>query len=302
MLERLRALGLTGKKLAVFDVGASANIASLLCKEHGVICEQWHVDWITELIMVAQHGEPFAKRLRGDHHQDPLRPDGLDDRRDNLTSSCKVPFQSHMSADDQLRTRPARRRAHGDGEDGARAKREAEQKEFLSRELFLELKKFGAPSLDHLEHCVPDRHLHLALAGRTRYNTLKRYLKTWKGFMQWVLATKGFIDYPEPGDLVEYLFARYDEPCGPTIPGLIVKAVTWMERTADFDSRQRVGEAQVVASVRDYIIDMLSKDSSPLRKAPRYPAVFVESLEAMVEDEKFILGFRVVAWIKLVKN
>ena len=59
---------------------------------------------------------------------------------------------------------------------------ESEQKEFWSRELFLELKKFGAPALEHLEHCVPDRHLHLALAGRTRYNTLKRYIKTWKSF------------------------------------------------------------------------------------------------------------------------
>ena len=199
-----------------------------------------------------------------------------------------------VDTDPMLHSRPARRRALDGEEEDVRMKREAEQKEFWSRELFIELKKFEAPSLENLEHCVPDRHLHMALAGRTRYNTLKRYIKTWKGFMQWMVATKGYQDYPEPGDLVEYLFARYDEPCGPTIPGLIVKAVAWMERTADLDSRQRIGEAHIVASVRDYIVDMLSKDAPPTRKAPRYPVIFIESLESMVEDDKLLMGLRAV--------
>ena len=65
--------------------------------------------------------------------------------------------------------------------------------------------------------------------------------------------------------------------------------------------RQRIGEAHIVSSVRDYIVDMLSKDAPPTRRAPRYPVVFIQSLEAMVEDDKLLLGLRAVAWIKLVK-
>ena len=57
----------------------------------------------------------------------------------------------------------------------------------------------------------------------------------------------------------------------------------------------------MVASVRDYIVEMLSKDKPPTKRAPRYPAVFMEAFEHMVEDESRRLGYRVVAWVKLVK-
>ena len=301
MLDMLEQCGLVGKKLAVFDVSHSLDIASQLCRDLGVICEQWHVDTVSCWITDARRGEPLAKRLRGEHDWNPLHSTFLEDRKQMETNTSASFSFPAVSPEGQLQTRPTRRRLYDVEEEGARAKRESDQKELWSRELYMELKKFNAPALEHLEHCVPDKHLHLALAGRTRYNTLKRYIKTWKSFMQWLTATKGVQDYPEPGDLVEYLFTRYDEPCGPTIPGLIVKAVTWMERTAEGDVRGRIGESHVVASVRDYIVDMLSKDAPPTKRAPRYPAVFIESMEAMVEDETLRIGIRLVAWIKLVK-
>ena len=52
--------------------------------------------------------------------------------------------------------------------------------------------------------------------------------------------------------------------------------------------------------VKDYIVEMLSKDKPPTKRAPRYPAVYIEAFEHMVEDEARRLGCRVVAWIKLV--
>ena len=141
----------------------------------------------------------------------------------------------------------------------------------------------------------------LLLAGRTRHNTLKRYVKVWRAFRQWLTAARGDGGSPEVGDLIEYLFARYDEPCGPTVPPLIVKAVVWFERTACIDPRERIGESQVVCSVRDYIVDMLSRDRPPTQRAPRYPVVMMEAFEHMVEDESLRVGFRLIAWIKLVK-
>ena len=141
----------------------------------------------------------------------------------------------------------------------------------------------------------------MALAGRTRYNTLKQYIKVWRFFFQWVSSVRGAGVYPEVGDLVEYLFSRYEEPCGPTVPPLVVKAVTWMGKIACLDPRRKIGESQVVASVRDYIVEMLSKDKPPTKRAPRYPVVYIDAFEHMVEDETRRLGYRVVAWIKLVK-
>ncbi|CAL1134668.1 unnamed protein product [Cladocopium goreaui] len=293
--------GLTGKKLAVFSVNEAFSISSQLCRGLGIICEQKHVELVATWIEDSRRIEPLAKRLRGDVSLDPLEEPLVRERFSRKDSSrLETPTASAASLE-ALNTRPTRRRNLSDEEVHARKQREDQQKEYWSRELYLELKKFEAPALQHLEHCVSDRHLHMALAGRTRYNTLKRYVKTWMAFMQWLEAAKGVIDYPVPGDLVEYLFSRFDEPCGPTIPVLIVKAVTWMERTACVDDRLRVGESQVVLSVKDYIIEMLSKDSPPKRRAPRYPAVFLESLEAMVENDQLLMGTRAVAWIKLFK-
>ena len=293
--------GLTGKKLAVFSVNEAFSISSQLCRGLGIICEQKHVELVATWIEDSRRIEPLAKRLRGDVSLDPLEEPLVRERFSRKDSSrLETPTASAASLE-ALNMRPTRRRNLSDEEVHARKQREDQQKEYWSRELYLELKKFEAPALQHLEHCVSDRHLHMALAGRTRYNTLKRYVKTWMAFMQWLEAAKGVIDYPVPGDLVEYLFSRFDEPCGPTIPVLIVKAVTWMERTACVDDRLRVGESQVVLSVKDYIIEMLSKDSPPKRRAPRYPAVFLESLEAMVENDQLLMGTRAVAWIKLFK-
>ena len=301
MWNKLSSAGLIGRKLAVFKTNDADDIAAQLCRDLGVIVEQSHVDLVSDWISEAQRLEPMQKRLRGDFSQDPLHDSFLHEHSRSQQFASSSSFLAVVHSVEDVSARPSRRRLRGEGDEGARAQRENEQKEFWSQELYKELCKMEAPALEELEHCVERRHLHLALAGRTRYNTLKRYVKVWRSFMQWVAASKGSGIYPEIGDLVEFLFTRYEEPCGPTVPPLVVKAVTWMERTACIDPRRRLWESQVVASVRDYIVEMLSKDKPPTKRAPRYPIIYMESFEHMVEDEKRRLGYRVVAWIKLVK-
>ena len=297
----LSVKGLVGKKLAVFSLNDADAIATPVCKDLGVICELQHVDCVKRLIREAHSAEPIAKRLRGDDSLDPFHFQLLEDRASNLqTKDRTATFQSvdDVEFSDVRASRRAARHAEPCEE---RFKKEAGQKEFWSRELYKELKRMNAPALEHLEHCVSDSHIHLALAGRTRYSTLKRYIKTWRSFQQWQAAVRGEAGSPEVGDLVEYIFCRYDEPCGPTVPPLIVKAVVWMERTACLDERARIGESHVVGSVRDYVVEMLSKDSAPTKRAPRYPVVMMEAFEHVVEDENQLLGIRVVSWVKLVK-
>lgn len=299
----LERKGLVGKKLAVFTENDATDIASQVCAELGIICEAVFVQHMEVWIRDARRGEPLNKRLRGDHILDPLHAQTLQDRKAQMGSgkpsggSTSAAF-SHLS----IPQRPERQRVLDPDEAQARTKRETEMKDRWAKELYLELKKMEAPALGELEHCVSEKHLHLALAGRTRASTLKRYVKAWKLWLQWMEAVKGFYMVGTAGDLVEYLFCRYDEPCGPTVPVLIVKAVTWMEKTACVRRDDQVGSSQVVASVRDYIVEMLSKDSPPLKRAPRYPAAMLEALEEAVEDQTLVAGLRVVAWIKLVKS
>ena len=298
--QLLKSCGLDNKKLAVYMPNDADDIAAQVCLELGVVCEQKHVDAVADLIKEVRSEEPLQKRLRGDCSLDPLHDQLLQERRTILfpvpTSACSFDVLS-----EEPLSRPCRRNSNVNETVEERRKREDDQKEAWSRELFKELKRLDAPALEHLEHCVDKKHVHLALAGRTRHNTLKRYVKVWRAFRQWLTAVRGDGGSPEVGDLIEYLFARYDEPCGPTVPPLIVKAVVWFERTACIDPRERIGESQVVCSVRDYIVDMLSRDRPPTQRAPRYPVVMMEAFEHMVEDESLRVGFRLVAWIKLVK-
>lgn len=89
-----------------------------------------------------------------------------------------------------------------------------EAKDFCSKELYIEMKKISAPALVSIEHCVKPEHLRLALAGKTRASTLKRYIKVWRQWRTWAASLKGEQAHYASGDLVEYLFSRYDEPCG----------------------------------------------------------------------------------------
>jgi len=294
--------GLVGKKLAVFPEEDASDIASQICAELGVICEAIYVQQVEVWIRDARRGEPLSKRLRGEHISDPLHAQVLQDKkRLSSTALASSSKPSTVSFQHGLVQRPEKQRVLDPEEAQARSRRESEAKDRWAKELYLELKKMEAPALIELEHCVSDKHLHLALAGRTRASTLKRYVKTWKHWLHWMEAVKGQYSAGTAGDLVEYLFCRYDEPCGPTVPVLIVKAVTWMERIACVPNAMRVGESQTVASVRDYIVEMLSKDAPPMKRAPRYPAAIMESLEEAVEDTFLPVGLRVIAWIKLVK-
>ena len=149
------------------------------------------MDLVSEWISEAQRLEPMQKRLRGDFSQDPLHVSFLQDhsRTQQLDHNSSAFAVVHPV--ENVSAHPSRRRLRMEGDEGARTQRENEQKEFWSQELYKELCKMDAPALEELEHCVERRHLHLALAGRTRYNTLKRYVKVWRSFMQWVASSKG---------------------------------------------------------------------------------------------------------------
>ena len=296
----LQSCGLSSKKLAIFLPNDADDIASQVCRELGLVCEQIHVDLVAEIIRDARDVEPLQKRLRGDESMDPLHGNLLHERCSTLYPKPVAPTFTEFAFDVNS-SRPSRRRNFPTENAEERQKKEQGQKETWSRELYKELKRLDAPALLHLEHCVDQKHLHLALAGRTRHNTLKRYIKTWRSFMQWLTAVRGMSASPEVGDLVEYLFTRFEEPCGATVPPLIVKAVVWLERVADIDPRERIGDSQVVCSVRDYLVEMLSKEKPPTQRAPRYPVVMMEAFEHVVEDESQRIGFRLVAWVKLVK-
>lgn len=184
----LCSCGLTGKKLAVFEATDSGDIAA----------------------------EPMQKRLRGEHTMDPLHLQDWELQRaiQGLPSASGL----RAEADDGWMPRPLTLSMRPKEGDQARAcqEQEDELRAKWATELYNELKAIRAPALQELELCVDRSRLPAALAGRTRASTLRRYVKTWRDWMRWLEGSKGGWDHSSAGAFCEYLFHRFDEPCGPT--------------------------------------------------------------------------------------
>ena len=298
----LQSFGFNERKLALSELKDAELIAEQICAHLGCICEFSWVQHVRDLINNCQNREPIQKRLRGDHHLDPLLLSGGVSEKTSADLGRR-PFVSMASSSrEKKQTRPLgiKHRPITDQSD-ARVKREQQQRDKWAKELYIELRSVHSPALSSIEHCVGPERIHLAIAGKTRTSTLKRYVKCWQDWQRWKRSIWGDTLLSHPSMFCEYLFSRFDEPCGPTVPGLICKAVHWFEKVAGFDSKDIVTDNRVVAQIRDYIVEQLSKEGPPPRRAPRYPVVMLESMEKTVLDEAVDMGLRVIAWTKLVK-
>ena len=298
----LKAFGLNERKLALSDLDDARLIAQQVCDQLGCICENEHVQSVWELIHDCQMSEPIQKRLRGGHRIGELQvSDDSGSRTTNFTVSAASSSSRRIpNAADTSRPLGVKHRIV-EGQENARQQREQRLRDKWSKELYKELVKVNSIALSGMEFCVGVDRLHLALAGKTRTSTLRRYVKVWQDWQNWRKGSWGDNGKAHPSVFCEYLFTRFDEPCGRTIPGLIVKAVHWFEKIACFEVGERVSENRMVCQIRDYIVEQLSKDGPPPRRAPRYPAIVIEALETMVVTENAALGLRILAWAKLIK-
>ena len=114
------------------------------------------------------------------------------------------------------------------------AAREERLLDIWSRKLQEELLQIDAPILATLKGSLDPDRAALLLVGKTRASTLKRYLSYYRQWRLWLGEAK--LRYPpgRPADLVDFLLARRDEPCGRTVPEAILKAISWVERVTEF--------------------------------------------------------------------
>ena len=165
------------------------------------------------------------------------------------------------------------------------------------RKLRDELLLINAPVLASLQGSLdPDRAARL-LTGSTRASTLKRYLGYYRQWRLWLGEAKLRQPPGRPSDLVDYLLARRDEPCGRSAPEAILKAIAWVERVAEFEETLRATHGRLAWAAKDKITEILSEGARLIKRAPRYPVFMLMLLEALVIDT----GWRIWAWAKLVK-
>ena len=186
MWKVLVSFGFTEKKLSVFDQSAAGDIALQICEHMGIICEGVHVDTVHGWLQSISSSEPYQKRLRGDHQQDPLQVGSH--LQKSLSSEVGISTSSHCisssSVLDTWKPLSSRQRILRD-QNTAKMEYESSQKDRWSKELYKELLKIDAPILRGVERCVGQDRLHVAIAGKTRSSTLKRYLKAWRDWQTW---------------------------------------------------------------------------------------------------------------------
>lgn len=206
--ETLEASGLTGKKLACFATTDAPDIAGQLCLAMGVVYESRYELLVRKWIQEAQSLEPLAKRIRGDHTMVLSHMSEEEMRLAVLGKPTGSGLKRESMPEEQWKPRPLKRRQAADAEQ-ARVRQEAEDelRERWAVELAVELTRVDAPAMKELEHCIDASRVPLALAGKTRATTLRRYIKTW---------AKGSISASSTGSFCEYLFHRFDhrEGCG----------------------------------------------------------------------------------------
>ena len=152
-----------------------------------------------------------------------------------------------------------------------------------------------------IDDCLGPERAYELLPGKTRSSTLKSYVTMHKRWRLWLQEAKSVDPPGRPADLVDYLLVLRDEPCARTVPDSLLKAVSWMEKVAEFKLELRATGGRLAWAAKDKIIEVLHEGAPLIRRAPRYPVMVLVAIERVVLDDSEPTGLRVYAWAKLVK-
>ena len=135
------------------------------------------------------------------------------------------------------------------------------------RKLRDQLLPINAPVLASLQGSLDPDRAALLLTGSTRASTLKRYLGYYRQWRLWLGEAKLRQPPGRPSDLVDYLLAHRDEPCGRSTPEAILKAIAWVERVAEFEETLRASHGRLAWAAKDKITEILSEGARLIKRA-----------------------------------
>jgi hypothetical protein len=189
MYGYLSEIGLTGRKLALQTDSTDANdIARQLADHFHFVFDDVHVRAVSNWIKHAVSLEPLHKRLR----TVPVSLQMLDDacNQPQPKSSATSSIDSDVpKAGGIIPSWHARQLAILDT-DQDRLRSELENQKFWSDALAKVFEQLHAPILEEIKHCLDSERALSSIAGRTRADTLRNYVKSWNRFHRWLWQTK----------------------------------------------------------------------------------------------------------------
>ena len=120
---------------------------------------------------------------------------------------------------------------------------EAEERDRWRPRLVHLFEQMGAPSLEMARACMDAERALEGLSGRARINAVRTYVRAGETLRRWLLLARG-LPWPRTCvHFIDYMHARAAEPCGPTVPGQLLRALTWIERAASVGERETERES-----------------------------------------------------------
>ena len=141
------------------------------------------------------------------------------------------------------------RRCHKPEAAESRPAMEAKEWTRWRRRLAFLLREMNAPALQTVSNCMDKEMAMQGLAGRTRLNTVRSYVRAIETLRGWLLRAHQLPFPTSAVNFVDCVHARAAEACGPTAPGQVVRALTWIERAAAIPDGDRMSEKHEVQQV-----------------------------------------------------
>ena len=169
------------------------------------------------------------------------------------------------------------------------------------REVIEVLRRASLPAVIRAETSINPDMAWMGCTGKARPKTIRKRLREWRKAENWFLRVIGNAWQIVPGEVVDYVHDRAEEPCARTVPGSILGALSCMEKAGGVWLEDRLSADALVCSTVESLTVALSKGADPTKKDAMVLLAIVISLELYVVGVSNPIYCRGVAWLRLVK-
>ena len=302
-VEALKKLG-WGGALAFFDGLAIEEVKKRL----GETCSDWGLEEFEELRQEAKR-----QRLAIDFEENKIAQNpssGLKDsswipRSGNAVGGRKV-FGIEMERARALLPRiawPTRYagRMHHAQEDAQREKIEEEERDRQIKKLVELLKKANLITDEDKKGATSSTWMLRRRAMGRRVNTLRAHVRMGCRMQEFASAALGVQWFRNPGEVMDFIASRLEEPCGKSVPCSIFSALKFLETSAEVPREKRLSEDEALKNFMSEIEKSHWWVSREKVSANRWVLAVVLCMEFLVVMPEESLYIRLYAWFKLVK-
>ena len=134
-----------------------------------------------------------------------------------------------------------------------------------------------------------------------RANTLRGHVRLGERMREYTRRAHGTEWFRNVAEIMDYIAARLEEPCGKTVPNSIYSTVKFLELSAEIPVQRRMSSDQRLENFINEVNRSHWWVARPRISANRWPLAIVICWEFVVMDTEAHRYVRLYAWFKLVK-